>query len=84
MIAAGSAAHGDHGRRVVELFKSVAKGKAPGYKIKDEQKLLQLALEFGITIGNRTNEEIALDIAELAEKDFGRQEGELSALRELL
>jgi carbon-monoxide dehydrogenase catalytic subunit len=81
MIAAGSAAHGDHGRRVVELFKSVAKGEAPGYKIKDEQKLLQLALEFGITIGNRSNEEIALDIAELAEKDFGRQEGELICIK---
>src|SRR5512135_406821 len=43
MIAAGTASHGDHGRRVVELFKAVAEGKAPGYKIKDEQKLLQLA-----------------------------------------
>jgi carbon-monoxide dehydrogenase catalytic subunit len=81
MIAAGSAAHGDHGRRVVELFKAVAEGKAPGYKIKDEQKLLQLALEFGVTIGNRTNQEIALDIANIAEKDFGQQEGELICIK---
>ncbi len=81
MIAAGSAAHGDHGRRVVELFKATAKGQAPGYAIKDEQKLLQLALEFGIPIGNRTNEEIALEIAELAEHDFSRQEGELLCIK---
>src|SRR5512136_2710347 len=71
MIAAGSAAHGDHGRRVVELFKAVAEGKAPGYSIKDEQKLLALALEFGINIGNRSNEEIALDIANICGQDFG-------------
>jgi anaerobic carbon-monoxide dehydrogenase catalytic subunit len=81
MIAAGSAAHSDHGRRVVELFKAVAEGKAPGYAIKDEQKLLQVALEFGIAIGNRSNEEIAKDLAELFEKDFGRQDGELSCIK---
>jgi carbon-monoxide dehydrogenase catalytic subunit len=77
MIAAGSAAHGDHGRRVAELFLAVAEGKAPGYKIKDEQKLLQMALELGVTIGDRSNEEIAKDIAKIAVDQFGKQEGEL-------
>ncbi|MBP1706806.1 MAG: acetyl-CoA decarbonylase/synthase delta subunit [Chloroflexi bacterium] len=81
MIAAGSAAHGDHGRRVTELFKAVAEGKAAGYKIKDEQKLLELALDFGVKIGDRTNEEIARDIADLAIQDFGRQEGELLCIK---
>jgi len=42
MIAGGASAHSDHGRGVAELFLSVAKGQAPGYEIKDEQKLLQL------------------------------------------
>jgi carbon-monoxide dehydrogenase catalytic subunit len=81
MIAAGSAAHGDHGRRVAELFRAVAEGKAAGYKIKDEQKLLELALDFGVKIGDRTNEEIARDIADLAIQDFGRQEGELLCIK---
>jgi anaerobic carbon-monoxide dehydrogenase catalytic subunit len=81
MIAAGSAAHGDHGRRVAELFQAVAEGKAAGYKIKDEQKLLELALDFGVKIGDRTNEEIARDIADLAIQDFGRQEGELLCIK---
>jgi anaerobic carbon-monoxide dehydrogenase catalytic subunit len=81
MIAAGSAAHGDHGRRVAELFRAVAEGKAPGYKIKDEQKLLQLALDFGVKIGDRANEEIAKDLAEVVIKDFGRQEGELLCIK---
>ena len=46
MIAGGAAAHSDHGRGVAEIFLAVAKGEAPGYEIKDEQKLLQLALDW--------------------------------------
>jgi anaerobic carbon-monoxide dehydrogenase catalytic subunit len=81
MIAAGTSAHGDHGRRVTELFQAVAEGKAAGYEIKDEQKLLQLALEFGVKIGDRSNNEIARDVAEIAKKDFGKQEGELLCIK---
>jgi len=44
MIAGGAAAHSDHGRGVAETFLMAAKGEAPGYEIKDEQKLYQLAL----------------------------------------
>ena len=81
MIAGGAAAHSDHGRGVAELFMAVAKGEAPGYEIKDEQKLLQLALDWGIEIGDRSNNEIAADIGEMALAEFGRQEGELITLR---
>jgi len=81
MIAAGSAAHGDHGRKVTEVFKAAAEGKTPGFEIKDEQKLLQLAIDFGVTIGERTNEEIAKDIAKIAEAEFGKQKGELRLLK---
>jgi carbon-monoxide dehydrogenase catalytic subunit len=81
MIAGGAAAHSDHGRGVAELFLAVAKGKAPGYQIKDEQKLLQVALDWGVEIGDRSNNEIAIDIGEIALAEFGRQEGELLFLR---
>jgi carbon-monoxide dehydrogenase catalytic subunit len=81
MIAGGAAAHSDHGRGVAELFLAVAKGNAPGYEIKDEQKLLQLALDWGIEIGDRSNNEIAIDIGEKALAEFGRQDGELITLR---
>ena len=81
MVASGAAAHGDHARKVTEAFLAVAKGEAPGYQIKDEQKLLQLALDFGVKIGDRSNEEIAVEIGEIAMKEFGRQEGELLFLR---
>jgi carbon-monoxide dehydrogenase catalytic subunit len=81
MVAGGASAHSDHGRGVAELFLAVAKGKAPGYEIKDEQKLLQVALDWGIKIGDRSNNEIAVDIGEKALAEFGRQEGELITLR---
>jgi len=81
MVAGGASAHSDHGRGVAELFLAVAKGKAPGYEIKDEQKLLQLALDWGIEISNRSNNEIAIDIGEKALEQFGLQEGELITLR---
>jgi len=77
MIAAGSASHSDHGRRVVEAFKLMAEGKATDFEIKDEQKLLKIAMDLGVEIGERTNNEIALDIAKICEEQFGKQEGEL-------
>jgi carbon-monoxide dehydrogenase catalytic subunit len=81
MVAGGAAAHSDHGRGVAELFLAAAKGEAPGYLIRDEQKLLALALEWGIEIGNRSNNEIAVDIGEKALAEFGRQEGEVLFLK---
>jgi len=77
MIAAGAAAHSDHGRRVVEAFKLMAEGKTKDFEVKDEQKLLKLALDMGVDIGDRSNNEIALDIAKKCEEEFGKQEGEL-------
>jgi carbon-monoxide dehydrogenase catalytic subunit len=81
MVAGGAAAHSDHGRGVAELFLAVAKGEAPGYEIRDEQKLLQVALDWDIEIGDRSNNEIAIDIGEKALAEFGKQEGELITLR---
>jgi len=81
MVAGGASAHSDHGRGVAELFLAVAKGEAPGYEIKDEQKLLQLALEWDVEIGDRSNNEIAIDIGKKALAEFGRQEGEVLFLR---
>jgi len=81
MVAGGAAAHSDHGRGVAELFLAVAKGEAPGYEMKDEQKLLQVALDWGIEIGDRSNSEIAIDIGEKALAEFGKQEGEILFLK---
>jgi carbon-monoxide dehydrogenase catalytic subunit len=81
MVAAGCAAHGDHGRKVTELFLMAANGEAAGFEIKDEQKLLQMALDFGVEIGQRSIKEIAIDVGETAVKEFGKQDGDLLFLR---
>ena len=76
-IAAGAAAHSDHGRNMAMTLKATAEGKAQGYTIKDEKKLQRVAKFLGVETEGRTKEEIALDIANIALSDFSRQEGEL-------
>ena len=53
-MAAGTASHSDHGREVTKIFLKVARGETKDFQIKDEQKLLQLALDLGVKIGDRT------------------------------
>jgi carbon-monoxide dehydrogenase catalytic subunit len=76
-IAVGASAHSDHGRAVAETLIKVARNEAPGYEIKDEFKLIKLALEFGIDVKGKKTEEIALKVGEICLSQFGQQEGEL-------
>ena len=80
-MAAGSASHGDHGRRVVNAFLAIARGETKDFVLKDEQKLLQLALDLGIEIGERPNNEIAVDVGNKLLEEFGKQEGELAFIK---
>lgn len=77
MVAGGAAAHSDHARGVAELFLATAKGEVSDFEIKDEQKLYQLAMDFGVEIGDRDLRDVAIDIGEIALAEFGRQEGEI-------
>ncbi|MFZ1985465.1 MAG: carbon monoxide dehydrogenase, partial [Desulfatitalea sp.] len=47
MIAAGGAAHTDHGMGMVDLFRTVVNGKIKDYEIKDVQKLESVAQSIG-------------------------------------
>jgi carbon-monoxide dehydrogenase catalytic subunit len=66
---------------MAKFFLSVARGEVPGYEIKDEQKLFQLALDLDVKIGDRSKEEIAADVAGFLIQEFGKQEGELLFLK---
>lgn len=79
-VASGAAAHADHARHIVFLLKRVAKGEGGDYKIKDEGALLRAARQFGIPCEGRTNEDIALDLADFFIGEFSRQEGVLATL----
>ena len=76
MIAAGAAAHSDHGRDVAHTLLMAAEGKGD-YKVKEESKVRALAREFGIPEKGRSKEEVARDVAERAFSQFGQQHGEL-------
>ncbi len=79
--AAGAAAHSDHGRDIVCTLMLAARGKAEGYEIKNEAKLLALAGGFGVETEGKDTRQIATEVAEMALADFGRQEGVLRLVR---
>jgi carbon-monoxide dehydrogenase catalytic subunit len=81
MIAAGTAAHSDHGRDVARTLLATAKGEVPGYEIKDEEKLRMIAEVYGITLDSKPKEKIAEEVAIKALEEFGRQEGELGFIK---
>jgi carbon-monoxide dehydrogenase catalytic subunit len=76
-VAAGSAAHSDHAREVVLTFLKTARGESQGFSIKDEIKLFEVALDFGINIEKRDVKDIAIELGEKALNEFGKQSGEL-------
>ena len=80
MVAAGSAAHSDHGRDVAHTFLLMAQGKAKDYRIKDEAKLRRLAAEYGVAADGKPSLEIAQVLGERVAAEFGQQEGELRLL----
>ncbi len=71
----GAASHAGHARELALLLRDVAAGKAPGYRVRDEAKLLSVAGRLGIATDGRTAEAIAADVASKAIEDFGRQDG---------
>ena len=80
-VAAGSAAHSDHGRDMAFTLKAVANDEAEGYIIRDVAKLRTVAAEYDIPIEKRSPQEIANDLADLYIAQFGQQKGELAPLK---
>jgi carbon-monoxide dehydrogenase catalytic subunit len=80
-IAAGSAAHSDHGRDMAFTLKAVANHETEGYYIKDIAKLRQVASYYNIKIEGRSPDEIANDLADLYIAQFGQQRGEIVPAR---
>lgn len=76
-IAAGAAAHSDHGRDMAFTLKAVANGEAEGYILRDVAKLRTVASYYGIPVEKRSPSEIANDLADLYINQFGQQRGEV-------
>jgi carbon-monoxide dehydrogenase catalytic subunit len=89
MVAAGAAAHSDHGRSVAEVFLSAARKETDAYRIKDTQKLLAVAGHLGVATTvevdgetkDRDVDEIALEVSEIAINEWGKASGEVLYLK---
>ena len=79
-IAAGTAAHSDHGRDMAFVLKATANGEAEGYAIRDVAKLLVVAGKTGIATKGRTPQAIANDLADLYLAQFGQQRGQIAPI----
>jgi predicted Fe-Mo cluster-binding NifX family protein len=77
-IAAGAAAHSDHGLEMAFTLEAVAKGEAPGYTVRDPVKLRNVAGWMGLKTDGRPVNELALDVAQCAIENFRQLRGELT------
>ena len=69
-IAAGTAAHSGHARHLAHTLLKMAQGKATDYAIKDKDKLFAVANRLSIQTEDRSENDVALDVAQAALADF--------------
>ena len=77
-VAAGSAAHSDHGRDVALLLKEIGSGEIEGFAVKDEVKLYRVAEYLGIETEGKDVPTLASEVGEAALAHFGQQTGEMT------
>jgi carbon-monoxide dehydrogenase catalytic subunit len=76
MIAAGAAAHSDHGRDIAHTLLAIGQNPDGDYSIKDPEKLKTVAEQvYGIKTADKELRQIALEVAHAALHEFGQQEG---------
>ena len=77
MVAAGGAAHTDHGMGMLDLFREVLNGHIKDYTIKSPQKLIDVAQSIGIKTEDRELKDIAMDLYAELERTYTQVEGEI-------
>jgi len=81
MVAAGAAAHSDHGRGLAYTLLAAAEGHTQDYRVRDLAKLKEMAKYLDVEVGERPVDELARDVALAALAEFGKPEGELKYLK---
>jgi len=77
MVAAGAAAHSDHGRDIAHTFKMAVESDSCDYMIKDERKLKEVATRYGIEAKDKQVKQIAAELSDVVINEFGKQAGTL-------
>ena len=72
-VAGGAATHSDHGREICHTLTHVAPDG--NYKVKDPEKLLRIAKEWGVETEGRDIYDLAHEVAELALMEYGKPYG---------
>ena len=70
-VAAGAAAHSDHGRDLVETLLAISEGKTDDYHIKDEEKLRRIADEIGVEQQGKDIKDVAYAVSRSMIEDYG-------------
>ncbi len=81
MVAAGAAAHSDHGRDLAYTLLAAAEGHAPDYQVRDPGKLKQMAGYLGVEVDDKPLEELTRDVALAALNEFGKSTGNILNLK---
>ncbi len=76
-VAAGAAAHSDHGRDVALTLQAIGKGEIEDAAIADVVKLAKVAGYMGIEAAGKDVNALTLEVAECALAQYGQQTGEL-------
>ncbi|HIZ45060.1 MAG TPA: anaerobic carbon-monoxide dehydrogenase catalytic subunit [Firmicutes bacterium] len=71
--AGGAATHSDHGREICHTLHCAEEGG--NYQVKDKEKLLKLAKEFGVETENRDIYDVAHEVAEAGLMEYGKPFG---------
>ena len=77
MIAAGASAHSDHGRDILETLHLVGEGKSDVYAISEPAKLRTLAQEYGLQTEDKSDSQIAAELAWEIMEDYGMRRKKL-------
>jgi anaerobic carbon-monoxide dehydrogenase catalytic subunit len=75
MIAAGAAAHSDHGRSIAHTLKLIGDDPTSDYSIKDPGKLRAVAEVYGIETKGKDINTLVKEVAHATLNEFGQQEG---------
>ncbi|MBE0556708.1 MAG: carbon monoxide dehydrogenase, partial [Proteobacteria bacterium] len=81
MVAAGTAAHTDHGMAMLDLFRGVIDGTVKDFEIKDTLKLNEVAESLDIKTAGRSIKDIATDVYKALELTYTQVDGEIPLVK---
>ena len=71
--AGGAATHSDHGREICHHPRTCKRGTAT-IKVKDPEKLIRIAKEWGVETEGKDIYDLAHEMSELAQEEYGKDQ----------